>query len=94
VHTVFKLDQTRVIEDFGLVEPEALLDFSLFNAQQVKMQLITEVTDVIFDKQVSDAYVLKDLAGPGNDTRRFRNETEIYLRRSIRSATLEKTIEK
>ena len=76
----FVLDQTNVVNKFGLVEEEALLDFQQFKAQQVTIQKITEMTDVIFDKKVYAADVLKSNTTLTDGAIGFNHENMLYLK--------------
>ena len=67
---VFWLDQTDVVEQFGLGIEEAL-DFRKFKKQQIKISDITKRTKIEFDEKVYFTDVLKN--NPINES----NETVI-----------------
>jgi len=76
----FILDQTNVVNQFGLFE-EAMLDFQQFKAQQATITKISQMTGVLFDKQVYDADVLKTHPGLEDEAISFGSTAALYLKR-------------
>jgi hypothetical protein len=76
----FILDQTNVVNQFGLFE-EAMLDFQQFKAQQATIAKISQMTGVLFDQQVYDADVLKTHPGLEDEAISFGTTAALYLKR-------------